>query len=124
MFFPHAINVHADTDGTATETHAAKLITGPACEAGVFAFVQYTGGSSDTTVTMYVECSANGSNGWVPLITIALDADPKTGDAAVTDEPILPYIRVRTVVAGTAPSAIITAVNLGAAAPLTASAVA
>lgn len=120
MFYPHTYTVHSDDNDTASTAHASHQISGKACEAGIVHTCQYTGGSSDTTVVAYVEVSATGAaDTWIPISEISLDNDPKAGHVAVENEPILPYMRSRIVVGGTAPSAVYTRIYLGSAEPLT-----
>jgi len=123
MFLPHALQIHRDTDGTATETHAAKLLRGKPCDTALVAEVSYTGGDTDTVVVFDVECSVDGSE-WVVVDRLTAE-DGK--EYVVTTEgretAILPYIRGKTTVIGTAPSAINTVILVGSTGPLTAEAV-
>lgn len=98
-------------------TNATGNLTGTAYrvatkgQAAVFGNVTFTGGSTDTQVELRVETSANGVRWHTAQVLLATDEEPVAGgsDNAV----LLPFVRGRLLVTGTAPTAIDALLTVG-----------
>lgn len=64
----------------------------------------FEGGSTDTTVQFVMETGVDGTN-WLPIGTIGLTASTKSVNGQGGSAQLAEYLRIRVVVAGTAPSA-------------------
>lgn len=123
MIFEHYAQVHNDTDGTATETHADYEITlEDSGRVLLVAYLTFSGGSTDTALEFVVETSADGSV-WIPVLSLVADDEQGSdfGDVGGLVGGLLRYVRGRTIVAGTAPSAITTRYAIGAEVPFSVS---